>query len=198
VTVTRGRSDAQMTYVKSILTTLVVALLAQPAAALARGATVLVPPGDSAASQYVETVPTDRGGGIPGSATQPNALTPAQRHHLDALGPDGAKLVAVVQATSSPPALQPSRPTAGPTGGRGNVRGGSVGPGTAGRSDGDGRGRPAGALSAADAPSTASLVLTAATGGGSGGLGIVLPLLLVVSALGVTVHAVLRRRARES
>jgi hypothetical protein len=49
-------------------------------------------------------------------------------------------------------------------------------------------------LSAAGAPSTANILLTAATGGGGGGLGIFLPVLLLASALGVILHAVARWR----
>jgi hypothetical protein len=193
--VTRHRCVPQLISVKSILTTLLVGLLVAPASAVAHTA-VLVPPGDSATSQYVETVPTDRGGALPGSGTQPNALTPSQGRRLAGLGPDGRTLVAVVQATSPPPVATPSsdarvKPNAHPGAStQGSAASGSVG--TAGPS---GRAVP---LSAAGAPSTASLMLTAATGGGGGGLGIFLPLLLLASALGVVLHAVVRWRTRSS
>jgi hypothetical protein len=189
--------------VKSILTTLLVALLVQPAAALARGRTVLVPPGDSAASQYVETIPTDRGGAVPSSGTQPasgaqpGALTPGQRRRLAALGPDGQTLVAVVQATSPPPAAAATVSHTGlsHSGGRGGGDVGGIPTGTGG----PGSGGPSGSavpLSAAGVPSTAGLMLSAATGAGSGGLGIFLPLLLAASALGLILYAIRRWRAR--
>jgi hypothetical protein len=41
-------------------------------------------------------------------------------------------------------------------------------------------------------------VLSAAIGAGSGGLGIFLPLLLLASALGLTLHAIQRWRGRAS
>jgi hypothetical protein len=178
--------------VKSILTTLLVVLLVQPASALARGNKVLVPPGDSAASQYVETVPTDRGGALPGSGQQPNALTPGQRSRLDALGPDGRQLVAVVQATSPPPAA--GAPAPGHGAGRTNAGDGTAVAAT-GAPGSTGSTGSAGALSSRGVPSTVGLVLTAATGAGSGGLGIFLPLLLGATALGVLLLAVRRWRA---
>jgi hypothetical protein len=183
--------------VKSILTTVLVVFLIQPASALAH-TIVLVPPGDSATSQYVETVPTDRGGALPGSGTQPNALTPSQGRRLAAMGPDGRTLVAVVQATSPAPVATASsaahvQPNAHSRAGTQDASaGGSVG--SAGPS---GPSRSVVPLSAAGAPSTSGLVLTAATGGG-GGLGIFLPLLLLASALGVILHAVVRWRTRPS
>jgi hypothetical protein len=180
--------------VKSILTTLLVVMLVAPATALAHGGTVLVPPGDSASSQYVETVPTDKGGAVPGSGSQPDALSTGQRRRLVALGPDGKTLAAVVQTTSPPPAG--AGPIAG-THSRGSHHVGGTAPG-ASDTGAAGPSESAAPLSAAGAPSTASLMLTAATGGGSGGSGILLPLLLLAAALGVILHAVLRWRARAS
>lgn len=190
---------------KSILTTLTVVMLVQPASALARGP-VLIPPGDSASSQYVESVPTDRGGAVPGSGAQPNALTPGQSHRLAALGPDGRRLVAVVQATSPPPAGGASVTSVNSSHGSGNAtRGAGTGrPGASGSGGPSGSGasggssRSAGSLSAAGAPSTAGLVVSAATGAGGGGLGIFLPLLLLASALAIILHAIRRWRARAS
>jgi hypothetical protein len=188
-----------MTSVKIILTTLLVVLLVQPASAPAR-TTVLVPPGDSAASQYVETVPTDRGGAQPGTGTQPNVLTPSQSHRLAALGPDGRTLAAVVEATSPPPVAGASSGAPAPAEIRGSAHPGAgiEVPGTVGSGGGaSGPHGSAGTLSAAGAPATESLLLSAATGGGTGGLGIFLPLLMA-SALGVILHAVLRWRAGAS
>ena len=196
-----------MTYWTRALTTLVMALLALPATAMARSVTVLVPPGDSAASQYVETIPTDRGGGVAspgatGSGGTEGVLTAAQSNNLNRLGPDGRLLVAVVQATSPPPAVATAgtgagRPNLGGQPRAGTAAGGSSGPGTATPASGALRGSP-GALSGVGAPSAAGLMVDAATGAGSGGLGIFLPLLLLASALGVIVHATRRWRARAS
>jgi hypothetical protein len=174
-------------------------LLLQPATALARGRAVLIPPGDSAASQYVETIPTDRGGAVPASGAQPGALRPGQQRRLAALGPDGRALVAVVQATSPPSDAAATVSHTGLSHSRGGG-GGEIG-GIATGLGGPGSGGPGGSavpLSAAGVPSTASLILSAATGAGSGGLGIFLPLLLLASALGLALHTVRRWRARAS
>jgi hypothetical protein len=166
--------------------------------ALARGTTVLVPPGDSATSQYVETVPTDRGGALPGSGTQSNALTPAQSHRLAALGPDGRTLIAVVTATSPPPIPGASLSEAARFEANTHSRAGTPDSRPAGSAGTAGPGGSAAALSAVGAPSTASLMLSAATGSGSGGLGIFLPLLLLASVLAVILHVIRRWRARAS
>jgi hypothetical protein len=80
------------------------ALLAMPAAAIAKAPKTNAPPGNSAIDQYLETVP-DAGGASPprppaGGGSSAGALTAAQRARLDRLGPDGRTLVAAVDATS--------------------------------------------------------------------------------------------------
>jgi len=128
-------------------------------------------------------------------------LTAAQSNNLNRLGADGRLLVAVVQATSPPPAVATAgtgagRPNLGGAPRAGTAAGGSSGPGTATPATGALRGSPG--LSGVGAPSAAGLMVDAATGAGSGGLGSFLPLLLLASALGVIVHATRRWRARAS
>lgn len=171
------------------LIALTIAWLALSPGALARGPIVLAPPGDSAVSQYVEIVPTDSGGGIPRApGQQGGALTPGQRRAYERLGADGRMLVAVVDATS------PESVSGKPPGEAGAGR-------TAYGSDngsGAGSGLSSGPFSGAHVPSVGHLILDAAAGGGNGGLGVLLPALVIASALFVIVVAIWRRQARPS
>src|SRR3974390_1127292 len=80
---------------------IVLLCLGLPATAAARLRTI-APPGDSGISQYAEGIPTGagaappRGGGGGGLGGQGGALTASQRGYLNALGPDGRTLAAVV------------------------------------------------------------------------------------------------------
>ena len=159
-----------------LTTTLALIVLLLPAAASARLRTI-APPGDSAVSQYVESVPTAKGKSPTSSlGDQPGALTPSQSQALDRAGPDGRTLAAVVDATS-PPAS-------------GAHRSGSH---EASSGSGAGGTFPSGAISGKGARSPVSSVLAAATGSG-GGMGLLLPVLMAAAALGVAVLALLRRR----
>lgn len=147
---------------------LATALLA-PATAAAKGGATLAPPGNSAVTEYLETVPNAEGAsplrqGAPRSAV----LGVSARRALVRLGPDGRTLAAVADATA-PPAV-PS-----PAGGHG------------------GGARPV-VLSAAGVPSRAGALLAAATGrDGGGGLGPALPALMAAGLLWALVHARRRR-----
>ena len=164
------------------------AALALPPVAAARGrGPVLAPPGDSAISQYVETVPTDRGGGIargPGAGVG-GALTRSELSTLDSSGASGRLLAAVVEETAPP--LTAGRLRTDLLAAR-SVPHGS-GPG----SDGN----RSGALPSGGA-SPLGLLLDAATGGGGGTLGILLPLAIAAAVLAVIVQAVRGRRDHES
>ena len=170
--------------------------LGVPATAAARLRTV-APPGDSGISQYAEVVPTaagatpPRGGGGGAVGGKGSALTASQRGHLNALGPDGRALAAVVYATA-PQALGvpvASRAATRPATGVGRAGG-------SGGASADSSGSPvARSLPSSPTSSPVSIVLGAAAGQGSGGLGIWLPGFMLVSALGVGVLAVRRRRA---
>jgi hypothetical protein len=169
--------------------------LGLPATATARLRTV-APPGDSGISQYAEVVPTAAGatpprGGGGALGGQGGALTAIQRGDLNALGPDGRTLAAVVDATA-PQAL--GVPVASRAETRSATGVGRAG-GSGGESEGSSGSPDASSLPSSPTSSPVSIVLGAAAGQGSGGLGIWLPGFMLVSALGVGVLAVRRRRA---
>ena len=174
--------------------------LGVPATAAARLRTV-APPGDSGISQYAEVVPTaagatpPRGGGGGAVGGKGSALTASQRGHLNALGPDGRALAAVVYATA-PQALGVPVPSRAATRSATGVgRAGGSGGGSTGSPGASGSPAASAALPSSSRSSPVSMLLGAAAGDGGGGLGIWLPGFMLVSALGVGVLAVRRRRA---
>jgi hypothetical protein len=203
--------------------------LALPGAAAARGPIVLAPPGNSAVSQYAEVVPTSRGGGMPRPpGDRGGGLTPAQRRSYASEGSDGRALVAVTDATSpGTAALGAAAAAAGANGAGSNGAAANGGVALAAGSRAAASQRGAGAnglasqrsvvltgtaaqlaalaasegraLSSNAGQSPGSLILDAATGGGSGGMGIFLPLLLAVTALGaIALVRAVRLRGRDS
>lgn len=165
-----------------------------PATATARHRITVEPPGDSGISQYAEVVPTGAGASPPSSSSGAGAggggggaLTAIQRRALNALGPDGRTLVAVVDATSPQSLGIPTRPAT------------RVAPSTGRGADAQAAGFASPAVSpplpSSSGGSAASLVFDAVAGHGGGGLGIFLPGFMLVSALGVAALVVRRRRA---
>jgi hypothetical protein len=175
-------------------------VLAVPATAEASNRTI-APPGNSGVGQYVETVPT-AGGGRPTDTVHPgggaghsggpggtssggpsgtsggsggggggSAITASTAHALAQQGPVGAAAAALAEATA------PQKP-------RSSARANSPG--------------PAGSIPAASASqgsSPAASVFKALSGSTSGGgLGPVLPIVLIGSALAAAVLALMRRR----
>ena len=70
-----------------------------PALATARG--VNVPPGNSEADQYAETIPNGEGDSTPTFGVDPSdVLPPDQVADLESLGPDGAAVAALTAATA--------------------------------------------------------------------------------------------------
>ena len=142
-------------------------------AATAAAAPEHVPPGNSGAVQYTESLPgvsgdqTTKGlseGGKQGDGKQ---LSPADAARLEAKGREG-KDAARLAAGGSPPA----------SGG------------------GEGGGGRAGGGESAGADSGAGQVVGAATGSSdSGGMGLLLPLLIAAGALAALVFLVVRRRS---
>jgi hypothetical protein len=168
-----------MTRVKSMIVMLTAATFALSGVAFARSRTVLVPPGDSALSQYVEVVPTDTGV----QRSQPSGggagiLRPEQVQALDGLGPEGRTLAEVVDQTSPPDAsLRPVLRRAVATIARGDP------PWSASR--------PADPLAGVGSRSTMSMIADTMTSG----LAILVPLTVLAVALGLGVRTVVRRRA---
>jgi hypothetical protein len=220
------RLDVAMRCLPRILPFAGLALLAAALPATAAARLTVAPPGDSAISQYAEVVPTGAGASPPraggqggGAGGHGGVLTASQSRRLNALGPDGRTLAAVVDATAPQslgvPVLGapvPSRSAtrlANPHGrAAGAASAGAGRYGTGGRaagtaSAGAGRyGTATGSGAAANLPfappsSPASRLVDAATGGGGGGLGVLLPALMLASAVGVTLLAVRRRRTSQ-
>ena len=181
-----------------------IAVLALPAAAAARGRTTTnAPPGNSGVSQYVETIPTAHGGqptstvhrggagsghsgaggggtgtsgGSPGGGSSVSSST---QRGLDSEGSAGRTAAAFILATA-PSGTRSSTQThaSGATNGS-TANGSSVAPG-----------EESGA-------SPASSVFHALTGStSSGGLGSLLPVILIASLLAISTAAVVLRRRR--
>ena len=169
-----------------------VALLVLPATAVGKGRT-LAPPGNSGVSQYVESVPT-AGGGQPSNSVHPitgaaghsgsgrgggpgsgagGAIPTATQRALNQQGADGRSAAALAVAT----APRSSGGQGGTTGGTESASSSSATPHATGSSP-------------------VSSVFKALTGSSSSGagLGVLLPIILIVCALVLSVVAVVRRR----
>jgi hypothetical protein len=154
----------------------------------------VIPPGNSGANQYEESIPTARGGqpstGVrPGTDTRarggsPTALAPSTQRALAAQGQDGIQAAAAARATA-------------PAG----VRGVAVGR----------TGKPAAGGTTSIAPAQSSItagshgsgsspvsqVLQALTGSSAqGGLGVTLPVILIITLLAAAILAMIGRRRR--
>jgi hypothetical protein len=162
---------------RTLIALVVLALLGAPAAH-AQAPDTNAPPGNSAIDEYLETVPGATGAKPPrrpGQRAPSGALTAAQRRQLDAQGPDGRELAAVVDATAAEPA-----PKAG--GSRRTPKEAAIDPGT-------------GAVKGAQARSPVRAALAAAVGPNDGeGLGVLLPVILLTSLLGIVWLGGQRRR----
>ena len=155
-----------------------------PASAAAKNR-VLAPPGNSGVNQYDESVPTAAGnqptntlhpgtrvpGGPGGGGGRGSAISPSTQRALDRQGAAGRAAAALALATA--PGAAHRRPS-GQTNGAGRAAGSAA---------------PAGA-----GFSPVKSLIKAFTGSASGGLGPLLPILLVVSALGAMALAIIRRR----
>lgn len=191
--------DTSRTLLASLV---VVAFAAFPATALA-GA--LVPPGNSAANQYTETFPTTGGNAEAkkGKVTPGDVLGAANAHKLDSQGKQGREAAAVVAATAPPPASAPAGDESSGSGsgaakGNGGSGGGSDGGAVNGGSGGSAASPSGSDGPSADEPSGSSgfgEVLGQATGAGSaGGTGLLLPLVVLASAVWALVFFLRRKR----
>ena len=92
--------SAHMTRV--LATVFAVVLMIVPTSAIGQQPQTNAPPGNSAVDEYLETVPEAGGNRAPGAregGSKTGGLTPAQRARLKRLGPDGAALAEIVDAT---------------------------------------------------------------------------------------------------
>jgi len=202
--------------------TAAIAILALPAVA---GAEYLVPPGNSAATQYTEAVPTAGGPKATGNSRHGKAgKTPKQvlghknAAKLDAQGPEGRAAAEVAAETAPAPVTstgassagaQPASPgnaavhelTPGGSSAESGSQGGGQGSGPSGGggSDGTSSSGQEATLASQQLPSGSSglgEVLGQATGSSdTGNLGLLLPL-IVLGAIAWSVAFVLRRRGR--
>jgi hypothetical protein len=173
------------------------AALALPAAA---PADYYVPPGNSAANQYTETLPSAGGD----SAGKGKGVTPAQAlgaknaHKLEAEGPAG-KAAAELAAETAPVVVEPSPSDSGANNGGGNASGQNQGQGKDGNgSAGGGQTASTGStpqtttaipVSSSSGSSGLSSVLGQATGvSDEGSLGLWLPLIILATIAGTIAY----------
>jgi hypothetical protein len=161
--------------------------LAVPAIAAAE---YYVPPGNSAANQYTESFPGAGGesGGKHKGVTPADALGAGNVKSLEDRGPAG-KATAELAAATAPPQLSEGSGGGSAAGGTGGSnRGGSGGQPSSGSKDQSGSGgSDVGRASNASQPNGSSglgQVVGQATGTGNGGLGIWLPLAIVLTLAG--------------
>jgi hypothetical protein len=208
--------DTSKTLLASIA--VVLAVILAPSAAPAGAA--VVPPGNSAANQYTETLPTT--GGNTEAKKGKHKVTPAEAigsgpaKKLDTQGKQGHEAAAVIAATSPPPVS--GAVSEGGNEGSGSVSGaaggGNGGSGHGGGSEGAGKGQGAGGEDSTGAPGGAAHnvkvdstveepggssgfgeVLGQATGStSSGGTGLLLPLAILAIAIWAVVFLLRRRR----
>jgi hypothetical protein len=177
--------------------TLAVGLLAlalAPAAG-ARGCTkTLAPPGLSAVSEYVETIPTPCGALPTGTVTPgggASTIPSAAARTLARSGPDGTAVRSLVAATG--PGATTARAHGGSVHGH-RRRSGAAGPGAGGGEAGGG-----GGVGGSGSPLAAVLKALSGTGPGSGaGLGAALPAILLAGAVAAVALLLARRRRRPS
>lgn len=191
-----------------------IAILALPNAAQAE---YLIPPGNSAATQYTEAVPTAGGPKATnpskhgGSKSPKQVLGKGNAKKLDAQGPEGHAAAEVAAATApvavsgggegTPPApghASPGKAANGPGSGGNNSNGnGSPGHNASGDTPGSTAGQEATPSSEQIPNGSSGLgeVLGQATGSSSGQLGLLLPL-IVLATIAWSVAFVLRQRKR--
>lgn len=159
--------------------------LALPAAGAAK-LRPYIPPGNSGANEYVESVPTAAGnnstGNVIGSgASGPSVLAPYTRSALASQGRDGRATAALANATAPPTLRGRHQRHVGPG------AGGSSGAGSSGA------GSSGGGVPAGSGGSPAAAVLKSLFGLQGGG-GAVLPVLLILAALVLGAERMWRRR----
>jgi hypothetical protein len=162
--------------------------LALPAHAAAE---YYVPPGNSAANQYTESLPSaggEKGGRGKGGAVPAQTLGTRNAHRLESLGPNGkaaAKLAADTSPAPTSATEAPSGPGNGPA--AGPETGGGQGSGSQG-SPGQPQTQGAGG-SGPEGSSGISEVLGQATGSADGGnLGLWLPIIILVTIAGALAY----------
>jgi hypothetical protein len=183
----------------SIAMTALLAVLVSPAMA---GAESLVPPGNSAATQYTETFPSSGGNvevnhGIGGGSSPSKALGSKTAHALESQGEDG-RAVAALAAESGGATTAGSGNDSSGSGRKDSQQGGGGAGGDSGGGTGGGSGSGTGGGSAATESSGSSglgHVLSSATLSSSGESGLLLPLVLIAALVASFVYAWRQRRS---
>lgn len=165
---------------RSLLTLALTVLLAAPAAAQDDGTEYVAPPGNSALDQYFESVPSSSGNDAPGAPTRgagSDAASPLDDREAAALAAQGAtgEQVGEFVTANAPPNTQERRETSAQ------------------------KAEQPGAESAPRVPEvtgadTAGSVSRALLGDAGGGMGVLLPLLLGLTALLGIGYVLLRRK----
>jgi len=172
------------------------AALAFPAASFGE---YYVPPGNSAANQYTETLPGAGGnsGGKHKGATPADTLGAGNAKKLEKQGPDG-KATAELAAETAPVQLAGNGGSGGQSTGAGNGNGGGQSAGGSGASSGSGSGQAGlgGATKVAEPQGSSALgqVVGQATGAGDGNLGLWLPLAILLILVGSIAYWVRTRQ----
>ena len=161
-------------------TALVLIALLVPASAAAQRTTV--PPGQSEADQYFETVPDGKGDSSLDTGGKPSdALSESELAALERLGGDGAVAAQLAAATNPVGAGATARPAAGD------------GDGSAGAPDAGGAADEGGSPDAEQGPAAGAALALAPS---RDGLGWLLWLLMLATAAALLAFAVMRRRTR--
>jgi hypothetical protein len=199
-----------MASVKSAIGVLVLVASLIPASVAA--AETIVPPGNSAATQYTEQFPTAGGNaksntGINGGAGKPpsKVLGAGNAQKLESKGQVGEE-VATLAAETAPVSATPSGSGRHPAGGNQvnggngqNGQGGQNGAGNTGGGEGNAAGgpRPGGSTAPDSSSGSSGLgeVIAQATGSSNGELGLFLPLILIGTVLWSLYY--LRRERRQ-
>jgi hypothetical protein len=189
-----------------------VAVLAVVALPGAVAAAPYVPPGNSAANQYTEAVPTAGGPKATNKGKQAQNGSPSKvlgsrnAGKLDAQGPEGraaaevaaATAPAAVRAASADSAASSPRGS-GPAGSHGSTPAKPLEGGSSGASATDREGGQAGSASEAQGENGSSglgEVIGQATGSSSGQLGLLLPLLIVAVVIWSVAYLLRQQRKR--
>lgn len=181
--------------------------LAAPAYA---GAEYYVPPGNSAANQYTETLPSaggDSGGKKKDKASPAATLGAGNAKKLEDQGPSG-KAAAQLAAETAPATVPVTETASNDSGGNGQAAGGGGKSGNGGGSGGSGSGKTANGAGSGSATTTVQVdepsgssgigaVLGQATGSADdGSLGLWLPVAIIAAIAGSVAYLVRTRPGR--
>ena len=167
------------------------AALALPASALAE---YYVPPGNSAATQYTESLPsaggesTGKGGHGGGTASPEESLGSRNAQRLEAQGPAGEATAALAAETAPPASLVQA--DSGSSGGTGHDKGQGQGKQEGAQKQSGSRGEPKENFHVNQPSGSSGIgeVVAQATGSDSGNLGLWLPIVIVLTVVGSIVY----------